>query len=318
MTADHRAGRRAPRRATTRCCATYGASFTMAAPPMRGAGDAFARFRADGGTVLLLSNAPMPSTWVARVLDEKGVRRDSWDAIVSSGDIALAHSPSAAIAACCTSARRATCRCSRRMPASALRFDEAEAIVCTGLVDDRNETAETYRPLLERALARSMPLVCANPDLIVDVGGELLPCAGVIAELYEDMGGEVYWAGKPYPPAYRSCASRRSPGCAARPLPTRPHPGHRRRGAHRHRGRGAAGIDSLFIAPGHPSRRGDAQRSGRCRRAGAAACGKCRDPCRGDGRRRLVVLIAWASCQLPAAPGIRTSAASARRYRRSC
>ncbi len=167
------------------------------------AGEAFARFRASGGTVLLLSNSPMPADWVARVLDEKGVRRDSWDAIVSSGDLTLERVAAIGVKRVHHIGTARDLPLFASMPATRVAFDEAEAIVCTGLVDDRNETAETYRPLLEVALGRDLPFLCANPDLIVDVGGELLLCAGVIAELYESMGGEVYWAGKPYLPVYQ-------------------------------------------------------------------------------------------------------------------
>lgn len=165
-------------------------------------GDAFARFRAQGGTVVLLSNAPMPSPWVARVLDEKGVRRDAWDAIVSSGDIALAHIADQRYELVHHIGPDRDLPLLEAMPAKRVSLEDAHAIVCTGLVDDRNETAESYRPLLARALERSVPLVCANPDLVVDVGGVMLPCAGVIAALYEQMGGTVYWAGKPHTPAY--------------------------------------------------------------------------------------------------------------------
>lgn len=167
-----------------------------------GAGDAFARFRSNGGTVLLLSNAPMPSDWVAKVLDDKGVRRDSWDAIVSSGDITLAR------AAACGFLDVHHIGTPRDLPlieAMGVRrvpLAASQAIVATGLVDDRNETAESYRGLLEKAHALKLPLLCANPDLVVDVGGELLLCAGVIAELYEQLGGEVFWGGKPFAPAY--------------------------------------------------------------------------------------------------------------------
>ena len=166
------------------------------------AGDAFRRFRVRGGTVLLLSNAPMPSSWVAEVLDEKGVGRDTWDAIVSSGDITLAHVAELGIARVHHIGPRRDDPLFEAMPAQRVGLAEAEALVCTGLVHDRTETAESYRPLLADALARGLQLVCANPDLIVDVGGELLPCAGVVAELYERMGGPVYWAGKPHAPAY--------------------------------------------------------------------------------------------------------------------
>ncbi|MEI9901154.1 MAG: HAD hydrolase-like protein [Hyphomicrobium sp.] len=79
-----------------------------------------------------------------------------------------------------------------------------EAILCTGLNDDENETAEDYRPLLVRARQLKLPFVCANPDLVVDVGGRQYLCAGAIADLYERMDGEVFWAGKPHASAYEA------------------------------------------------------------------------------------------------------------------
>ena len=68
----------------------------------------------------------------------------------------------------------------------------------------RNETADDYRPLLEQARARNLPFVCANPDLVVDVGGKQFLCAGAIADLYERMDGAVFWAGKPHINAYEA------------------------------------------------------------------------------------------------------------------
>jgi len=213
------------------------------------AGDAFARFRSGGGTVLLLSNAPMPSSWVDRVLAEKGVRRDSWDAIVSSGDIALAHIAERGYGRVMHIGTERDLPLFETMAAARVPLEHAEAIVCTGLEDDRNETAETYRPLLAAALRRQLPLVCANPDLIVDVGGELLPCAGVVAELYEGMGGQVYWAGKPHAPAYARAMEAIARLRGSLPSPERILAiGDAVRtdlaGAH------AAGLDSMFIAQG--------------------------------------------------------------------
>lgn len=214
-----------------------------------GAGNALARFRAAGGTVLLLSNAPMPSSWVAMVLDEKRVRRDSWDAIVSSGDIALAHIAERGYTRVFHIGTERDLPLFETMTAAAAPFEDAQAIVCTGLEDDRNETAETYRPLLERALASRMPFVCANPDLIVDVGGDLLPCAGVVAELYERMGGDVYWAGKPHAPAYRLALTKLAQLRGGTPDPTRILAiGDAVRTDIA--GAGAAGLPSLFIAQG--------------------------------------------------------------------
>jgi HAD superfamily hydrolase (TIGR01459 family) len=76
------------------------------------------------------------------------------------------------------------------------------------LMDDRHEVPNDYLPLLERAKALHLPFVCANPDFVVDVGGTLLYCAGAIADLYVQMGGDVYWAGKPYLSAYETAHAR--------------------------------------------------------------------------------------------------------------
>jgi HAD superfamily hydrolase (TIGR01459 family) len=69
-------------------------------------------------------------------------------------------------------------------------------------MDDANETVETYRPLIEEGTARALPFVCANPDLVVDVGSKRYLCAGSIAAEYERRGGPVFWAGKPHPAAF--------------------------------------------------------------------------------------------------------------------
>jgi HAD superfamily hydrolase (TIGR01459 family) len=167
------------------------------------AGEALARFRRLGGTVILVSNAPVPAEGVEFVLKKTGVRRDAWDAIVSSGDIALRH-----IAA------KGYKRLHRigppgrdrslfsRLPGHHAELHEADAIVCTGPRDGVSETVETYRDLIERGLSDALPFVCANPDLVVDVGDRRHMCAGSIAVEYERLGGSVFWAGKPHPSAY--------------------------------------------------------------------------------------------------------------------
>jgi HAD superfamily hydrolase (TIGR01459 family) len=161
------------------------------------------RFREQGGTVVLVTNAPSPAAALEHVLDSKQVVRTAWDAILSSGDLALAH------------IRERGYQCVHRIgPAGRdsaffraldlpdAPIEAADAIACTGLIDDRSEQAEVYRGRLEQAFARGLPFVCVNPDLAVHVGPDLLPCAGAIATIYEAMGGEVFWAGKPHPVAY--------------------------------------------------------------------------------------------------------------------
>jgi HAD superfamily hydrolase (TIGR01459 family) len=182
------------------------------------AGAALARFRAAGGTVILVSNAPIPASGVERVLEKTGVRRDAWDAIVSSGDIALRHiaqkgyrrmhwvGPSERDYALYV-----------RLPEPSAPLAEAEAIVCTGLGDDRNETVADYQALIEEGVARALPFVCANPDLVVDVGSVRLLCAGSIAAEYERLGGEVFWAGKPHSAAYGTALERAAELRGAKP-----------------------------------------------------------------------------------------------------
>jgi len=168
------------------------------------AGDALARFRTGGGSVVLLSNAPLPCEGVSRLLAEKCVRRDAWDAIVSSGDLVRAHVAGHGLRRLHHLGPARDLMLFETMAARLVGMDEADAIVCTGLADERCETAADYEPLLRRALTRGLPLICANPDQVVDVGGVLFPCAGAIARIYEDMGGPVHWAGKPYAPAYEA------------------------------------------------------------------------------------------------------------------
>lgn len=182
------------------------------------AGEALARFRASGGTVILVSNAPVPAEGVVRVLDRTGVRRDAWDAIVSSGDIALVHIAEKGYRHLhrIGPARRDS-MLFKRLPGESVSLDLADAIVCTGLVDDGNETVATYHPLIDDGVARKLPFVCANPDLVVDVGHKRYLCAGSIAAEYEARGGDVFWAGKPHHSAYAAAFLKAAELRGARP-----------------------------------------------------------------------------------------------------
>jgi ribonucleotide monophosphatase NagD (HAD superfamily) len=83
---------------------------------------------------------------------------------------------------------------------------ETAALICvTGPYDDETETAEDYRERFEAILPRRLPLLCANPDIVVQRGDRLIPCAGALARLYADLGGEVRMAGKPHAPIYDLC-----------------------------------------------------------------------------------------------------------------
>lgn len=212
--------------------------------------EALSRFRARGGTVVLLTNAPVPEHRVAAMLALREVPREAWDGIVSSGAIAIDHM----IAEGFTSIygigpRDRDAAFFDKASAELVAIDSAQAVVATGLDDDRTETAETYRPVLERALQRNLPFVCANPDLVVDVGGTLYLCAGAIADLYQHMGGEVFWAGKPHSSAYASAFAlaeklRGAPVAANKVLVIGDALRTDLEGARR------AGLDALFVAGG--------------------------------------------------------------------
>jgi HAD superfamily hydrolase (TIGR01459 family) len=168
-----------------------------------GAKAALLAFRAERGPVVILTNAPRPSSIIPPQLDRLGLPRAAYDAVITSGDATRAE-----IAA------RLPARPYRLGPekddplyeglgVSFAPLDEAAFIVCTGLVDDQGETPEDYRGLLERAAARRLPMICANPDIVVRWGGRLIYCAGALAQVYEQLGGEVVYGGKPHPRIYK-------------------------------------------------------------------------------------------------------------------
>jgi HAD superfamily hydrolase (TIGR01459 family) len=166
------------------------------------AGEALTRFRNGGGRVVLVSNAPRPGTSVGAQLDGFGVPRSAYDSIVTSGDLTRL--------AIEKRLREVVHHIGppRDLPMFEgldIRFgpiEEADYAVCSGLEDDEVESAADYRPRLDDMLRRDLLMICANPDLLVERGDRIVPCAGAIALMYEEIGGRVYYAGKPHRPIY--------------------------------------------------------------------------------------------------------------------
>ncbi|MGC0389921.1 TIGR01459 family HAD-type hydrolase [Bradyrhizobium sp. USDA 241] len=167
--------------------------------------EALHTYRSRGGTVILITNAPRPADSVQRQLRKLGVPDETYDAIVSSGDLTrlyVAEHPGRKMLWLGPERDNSIYR---GLDAVTAPLEEADYIVCTGLYDDETETAEDYRGMMLKARERKLTLVCANPDIVVQRGDRLIYCAGAIAELYRELGGEVIFYGKPHRPIYE-CA----------------------------------------------------------------------------------------------------------------
>jgi len=162
-------------------------------------------FRKSGGRVVLLTNAPRPAEVVADAVAALGGAEADRDAIVTSGDAARGFRAAGRWGrrACHVGPAR-DLPLVRDLDLALVSLEEADFILCTGLDDDRSETAEDYAGMFSAARTRGLPMLCSNPDRNVDIGGLRVPCAGALAEAYEAMGGHVKWFGKPYRPVYEA------------------------------------------------------------------------------------------------------------------
>ncbi len=227
--------------------------------------EALRRYRETRGPVILITNAPVPAERVYMSLEQVGVPPDCYDAVVTSGDATRAE-------------------LEKRMPGPiycigpdyddplyhglAMEYtdiiEEASFISCTGLREipegmfepDKPSTGmspnfvpETYREELSKLAARELEMLCANPDLVFRYGNELIPSAGAIAQIYEELGGRVIRPGKPGAPIYNLAYKKLEESLGYRPstdtiLAIGDGPATDARGAVRE------GLDCLFIGGG--------------------------------------------------------------------
>ncbi len=215
--------------------------------------DALTRHRANGGVVVLISNSPRPRPALIDQLDGLKVPRDAYDDVITSGDVTRAVITRLAQ----QQDRRVfhlgperDARLREGLPVSFVSTpEEAEVIMCSGLFDDRTEQPEEYRPMLEKLASRQLPFVCANPDLIVKHGNDMLPCAGALAAIYEELGGEVIMAGKPHQAIYDE-ALRKAEAAAGRTIERREVLAIGDGMGTDMKGAADNGLDALFIAGG--------------------------------------------------------------------
>jgi len=166
------------------------------------AADCLMRHRRGGGITILVTNSPRTAAGVARQLDEIAVPRQSYNSIVTSGDVTrsllLRHGGGKVYHL----GPDRDLSIFAGLEVDRVPIAEAHAVLCTGLFDELNETPADYAELLKAMLARNLAMICANPDRMVRKGSRLVPCAGALAEAYAGLGGKVMMAGKPFAPIY--------------------------------------------------------------------------------------------------------------------
>jgi len=210
---------------------------------------ALARFRAEVGPVILISNAPRPHAPIIEQLDSLQVPRAAWTKLVTSGDATRAllaeRAPGPVWAI-------GPARDAVLYEGLDLEFAEPEdaAFICvTGPYDDEREEPGDYRERFLDCVARGLDLICANPDIVVQRGDRLIYCGGALAELYDALGGRAVMAGKPHLPIYQMALQEAAAElgrpldparvlCVGDGLPTDI------------RGANARGLDVLFVANG--------------------------------------------------------------------
>jgi HAD superfamily hydrolase (TIGR01459 family) len=168
-------------------------------------------FRGRGGAVALMTNAPRTHGAVERRLERMGLPRDAWDVIVASGDATqeamllgaagrkLWHVGPESDEDFFSDIPEAL---ADQPPIELVGSEKAEGIICTGPFDAENFDPEAYRGRFLSAKTRGLTMLSANPDIVVDYGERRIHCAGAVAELYAEMGGQVLSFGKPHPPIY--------------------------------------------------------------------------------------------------------------------
>jgi HAD superfamily hydrolase (TIGR01450 family) len=162
---------------------------------------ALAAARERGLAVVLITNAPRPHEGVEAQLRALQVPQAAWDSVVTSGDVTrelVSAGP-----------RRVFHLGPDRdlslydgLDIDIVEEFEANSVVCTGLFDDETETPDDYADMLARMRARNLPMICANPDIVVERGDRMIWCAGALARDYGQLGGRTLIAGKPHAPIY--------------------------------------------------------------------------------------------------------------------
>jgi HAD superfamily hydrolase (TIGR01459 family) len=159
--------------------------------------DALCQYRAQGGIVILITNAPRYCREIYPQLDRFGVPREAFDAVITSGDVTailMADKPCAPVFHFGPERDHSVLE---GLTNPIVGASDAELCLLTGPLDDRIESVDIYHSLLIEMRDNGVEMICANPDLVVQSGDRMVICAGLIAQSYAKIGGEVFFSGKP-------------------------------------------------------------------------------------------------------------------------
>ena len=168
-----------------------------------GINECLLNFKNLNNVVILLSNAPRPSSYVSSVLDKFGFKDECYDGIITSGDLTKKSLNEKIFGENCYHiGPERDLNIFEGTNVNRVDFNNSDFIFVTGLFNDEIEDENDYLDLLNSAKEREMTLVCANPDLLVQRGDKLIPCAGLISKTYEEIGGKAVNIGKPFSPIF--------------------------------------------------------------------------------------------------------------------
>lgn len=156
-----------------------------------------------GYPIILVSNAPRPGDEIKLILKNMGLEKNCYDKIITSGDLTQKILNDGSLGQNCYHiGPDRDLKIFEGVEVKRVGFDKSDFIFITGLFNDEEEDENTYLPLLEESKKRKLKLLCANPDIWVQRGNDLIPCAGAISKKYEAIGGKVINIGKPFKPIF--------------------------------------------------------------------------------------------------------------------
>jgi HAD superfamily hydrolase (TIGR01459 family) len=163
--------------------------------------DALVAYRRAGGRVVLITNAPRPGGPIIAHLDALDVPREAYDGLISSGDATRSLLDGYAGKTVHRVGPVHDDVLLEGLDIAVGAVEDASAILVTDL-DTDDDTPADYNERMQAWLARRLPMICANPDKVVEEGDRIVYCGGALADAYEDRGGKVMMAGKPFNPIY--------------------------------------------------------------------------------------------------------------------